>query len=91
MSFTHGMNIDEVTSQQTEVNNISQDLGTEMTNSQNEVSSFCEESWWGDDSTKFLSDWEEVNTAFQTAKDEAEQIASDIQTQIGDQESTSAS
>lgn len=90
MSFTHGMNIEEVRAQAEAVGGI-YDSNTESRGGANDtITDFTDNDWWGDDATNFSSSWfETVDAHYQTVSDTLDQIKTDIATQADEQEETS--
>ena len=92
MAFTHGMNLEEVRGQSTEMGTIHTDLGTIRGEGNDTINEFVEADWWGDDATRFLQTWmDTVDKAFDVAMATLEQLTADLNTNIADQEATSAS
>lgn len=91
MAFTHGMNLAEVQNQFKQMGTIHTDLATNRGDGNDMIIEFVESDWWGDDATKFQSTWmETVDKAFDKALDTLEQIKADVNTNIIEQETTSA-
>ena len=91
MAFTHGMNVEEIRNQATEVGNISNDTSTSRGDANDMMHEFVESDWWGDDATAYLDNWMgTVDPAYQAVTDHLDEIQTDLGTQAGEQEDTSA-
>lgn len=92
MSFTHGMNVDEVRTQGTESTNQGSATSQSRGDANDTIYNFVADSWWGTDAEQYLDDWmSTVDPLYSQLAEALGLIGTDIGVQADSQEEVSAS
>lgn len=91
MAFSHGMNVEDVRTQQTETMNQQDETRTAGQNAEQAVQGFVDSHWWGDDAMRYAQDWQEVTQAFNAIADALEDEGQNLTAQADSQEQCSNS
>lgn len=92
MAFTHGMNIDEVTTQKDAVDQVEDGTTQSRGDANDMIIEFVESAWWGEDADQYQQDWmDTVDKAYEAATQcLSEDISPELLRNINEQEETSA-